>query len=449
MIAAIPILLERDNVNDETVTLVRWFAAHGDRVELDALLAEVETSKANVEIHAPAAGYLVQEFLQGEEVPVSAAIGCIAEEAPASAPGSGNAQRAAVAPPIPMAASTSVRTLMSPTSAVEPAFPHATPYVQRISPVALKMMEASGIPATAFAGKSVVRKQDILDYLNPPAPAQPAERPDGKTAAFSRSEITQSYKKVPLSKMKRSERTNLGAGVENTVSSSVSVTCFTRGFRRVVDSSLGSGSASAVIVYEVSRLLRKYPGLNATYRNGAMLQYDAVNLGFAMDDGRGLKVAVVPNCDALPLNEIVAMLHDLSVAYLEDKLTPAQTSNATFTVSDLSGLGVSGFVPLISENQGAILGVSGEQFAPDSTAGFYTLTLTFDHQLSNGRTAALFLGELKSRLASYESTAEQAGPELICSRCFRTARELSAMNQRLLRSAEPEGYLCTVCASGW
>lgn len=249
--------------------------------------------------------------------------------------------------------------------------------------------------------------------------------------------------------MKRSERANLGAGVENTVSSSVSVTCFTRGFRRIVDASLGSGSASAVIVYEVSRLLRKYPALNATFRDGAMLQYDAVNPGFAMDDGRGLKVAVLPDCDTLPLNQIVAMLRDLTVAYLEDKLTPAQTANATFTVSDLSGLGVSGFVPLISENQGAILGVGGEQFAPHSAWGFYTLTLTFDHQLSNGRTAALFLGELKSRLASYESAAEKAEPEPICSRCFRTARELSAMNQRLLRSAEPDGYLCTVCASGW
>ena len=310
-------------------------------------------------------------------------------------------------------------------------------------------MEANGIAAAAFAGRSVVRKQDVLDYLNPPAPAPPAKGANGNRAAFARSAITQPYKTVPLSKMKRSERANLGAGLENTVSSSVTVTCFTRGFRRIVDSSLGSGGASAAIVYEVSRLLRKVPALNATYRDGAMLQYEAVNLGFAMDDGRGLKVAVVPNCDTLPIQEIVAALHDLTLAYLEDKLTPAQTSNATFTVSDLSGLGVSSFVPLISENQGAILGVSGEQFAPDSDYGFYTLTLTFDHQLSNGRTAALFLGELRSRLESYEHAAENAAPEPVCSRCFRSARELSAMNQRLLRSAEPDGYLCTVCASGW
>jgi pyruvate/2-oxoglutarate dehydrogenase complex dihydrolipoamide acyltransferase (E2) component len=445
MTAAIPILLERDNVNDETVTLVRWFAAHGDRVELDALLAEVETSKANVEIHAPAAGFLAQEFLEGEEVPVSAVIGYIAGEAPAGAPGAGRREIAAAAPAVASGAPAAMRTQPSAASAAGPDFPHATPAVQRISPVALKMMEANGIPAAAFAGRSVVRKQDVLDYLNPPA--RPAERSSGKVPAFTRSEITQPYKSIPLSKMKRSERANLGAGVENTVSSSVSVTCFTRGFRRIVDSSLGSGSASAVIVYEVSRLLRKVPALNATYRAGAMLQYDAVNLGFAMDDGRGLKVAVLPNCDTLPLNEIVAMLHDLTVAYLEDKLTPAQTANATFTVSDLSGLGVSGFVPLISENQGAILGVGGEQFAPDSATGFYTLTLAFDHQLSNGRAAALFLGDLKSRLASYESVAEKAEP--ICSRCFRTASELSAMNQRLLRSAEPDAYLCTVCASGW
>lgn len=455
MTATIPIVLERDNVNDETVTLVRWFAGHGDMVELDALVAEVETSKANVEVHAPAKGYLVQEFLEGEEVPVSAVIGYIAQEVPSSGPASGKGRKPAaprktedaVTGSEPVAVTT--QTKLPQVALAEPAFAPATPYAQRISPVALKMMEDHGIAAAVFAGRSVVRRQDVLDYLNPPASGQPPQRVNGKTPAFTRSAIAQPYKEIPLSKRKRSERSNLGAGVENSVSSSVSVTCFTRGLRRILDASLGRGSASAVMVYEVSRLLKKFPTLNATYRAEAMLRYDAINVGFAMDDGRGLKVAVLPDCDALPLNDVVAMLRDLTVAYIEDKLTPTQLANATFTISDLSGLGVAGFVPLISENQGAILGIGGEQFAPASTYGFYTLTLTFDHQLSDGRTAALFLGELKSRLQNYESAAGETEAQLVCSRCFRTASELSAMNQHLLRSAGEGSYLCTVCASGW
>jgi pyruvate/2-oxoglutarate dehydrogenase complex dihydrolipoamide acyltransferase (E2) component len=455
MTAGTPIVLERDNVNDETVTLVRWFARHGELVELDALLAEVETSKANVEVRAPAKGYLVQEFLEGEEIPVTAAIGHIAEQAPVDAPPTGKDRHAAGARDalgalvINGAAAAKVRTEPAQVLLRKDEFPPAAEYVQRISPVALKMMETHGIAASVFAGRSVVRKQDILDYLNPPTPAQPAQRTNRNKSEFVPAEIMQPYKRVPLSKMKRSERANLGAGMGNAVASSVSVTCFTRGLRRIVESSLGRGSASAVIVYEVSRLLRKYPALNATYQADSILQYEMVNIGYAMDDGRGLKVAVLPKCDSLSREEIVERLRDLTVAYIEDKLTPTQLANATFTISDLSGLGVSGFVPLISENQGAILGVGGEQFAPGGREGFYTLTLTFDHQLSDGRTAALFLSDLKSRLAQYESAADEAESQLVCSRCFRTARELSKMNQHLLQSAGSNGYLCTVCANGW
>jgi hypothetical protein len=104
---------------------------------------------------------------------------------------------------------------------------------------------------------------------------------------------------------------------------------------------------------------------------------------------------------------------------------------------------------LISENQGAILGIGGEQFAPGSEYGFYTLTLTFDHQLSDGRSGALFLNDLKFRLSPYEETAEMARPELVCARCFRSVEELRTLNEHLLRSAESGGYLCTLCAIGW
>src|SRR6266702_2706724 len=86
MTSSIPVILERDNVNDDSVKLVRWFVKHGEKVEADTLLAEVETSKANMEVHSPAAGFLVQDFLEGAEVPVSAAIAHLAPPAPTAQP---------------------------------------------------------------------------------------------------------------------------------------------------------------------------------------------------------------------------------------------------------------------------------------------------------------------------------------------------------------------------
>jgi pyruvate/2-oxoglutarate dehydrogenase complex dihydrolipoamide acyltransferase (E2) component len=462
MTPATPIELERDNVNDEFVTLVKWFVRHGDRVENDALIAEVETSKANVEVHAPAAGYLVQAYAEGAEIPVPAMIGQILEQPPTMISPPGRAAAPAFAEPAisatAVAATAAKVSVPRPVPAVldtveKPAesqakFAPVAEYRQRFSPVAAKMIVANGIPLSAFADKSVIRKQDVLDYLNPtPAPAAPvfANGAASGVARRASAKITQPYQAIRLSRMKQSEVANLAAGTCNAISSSVSVTCFTRGLRRILEEH--ASSAAAVLVFEASRLLRKFPSLNATYRDETMLQYEEVNVGFAMDDGRGLKVATLPRSDELSLAQIMVLLRELTVAYIEDKLTPAQLANVTFTISDLSGLGVSSFQPLISENQGAILGVGGEQFVPESPYGFYSLTLTFDHQLSNGRTAALFLNDLKDRLQSYEQAVGQANAPLVCSSCYRTAAELRKVHHRILLSAD--GYLCTICAQGW
>lgn len=457
MTAAIPLILERDNVNDESVVLVRWFAKHGEWVEAGVLLAEIETSKANIEVYSPQAGFLIQSFPEGADVPVSAPIGHLSQSVPELAP------RTLATPPdrpaAELAAAPSPRPLAqggppAPTGAspydTSPDFPISAPYHQRFSPVAAKMMEAHGLSLSDFSGKSIVRKQDVLDFLHPPAisfaPANPFRAP---------AKIAQPYKEIALSRMKRREGQSLAAGVGNAIQSAVSVTCFTRGLRGNLSAGTAAANLSAVIVYEVSRLLRKYPAFNATYRDGSngsdgsMLQYEQVNVGYAMDDGRGLKVAVFPACDTLSLQQVSTLLNDLTVAYIEDKLTPAHIANATFTVSDLSGMGVSSFYPLISENQGAILGVGAEQFPPDGAYGFYQLTLAFDHQLSDGRTAALFLNDLKSRLQGYESALQNARQEIACSKCGRTAEQLAEFDLLILVSALPKGYLCTACAAGY
>ena len=106
------------------------------------------------------------------------------------------------------------------------------------------------------------------------------------------------------------------------------------------------------------------------------------------------------------------------------------------------------------EGPGAILGVGAEQFLPGAVHGFFNLTLSFDHQLSDGRTAALFLNDLKSRLLSYEGTIEGiqtdgVHQEMSCSQCGRTAQQLAEADQNLLVSALPKGYLCTYCTAGW
>ena len=86
MTSAFPVVLERDNVNDDFVILVRWFVSHGDKVEANTLLAEVETSKASLEVYAPKSGFLAWEFPEGANVPLSSPIGYISADPPAGPP---------------------------------------------------------------------------------------------------------------------------------------------------------------------------------------------------------------------------------------------------------------------------------------------------------------------------------------------------------------------------
>jgi pyruvate/2-oxoglutarate dehydrogenase complex dihydrolipoamide acyltransferase (E2) component len=466
MSAGTPILLERDNVNDEMVILSQWFVKDGEWVEKGALIAEVETSKATVEVMAPQAGYLERGFAEKSDVSYEAPLGHIFEQPPTGervsvANGTEkNAKAAPVTSSIAYSQAVSVTEAMENPAldiGVEPVFSASTEYAKRFSRRAKELIQENGLSEEQFTGLRMVRALDVLKFIGGPLeayakPVEAAEPPSlqREISAPSRALPRLPATEVPLSRMKRSEAQALGAGTRNAIPSAVTVTCLTRGLRAALQRNpVVAGNAGAVIAYEAARLLRKYPAFNATYRPGSMMQYEQVNIGYAIDDGRGLKVAVLHDCDTKSLAEITEELRTLVLAYLDNKLTPAQISGGTFTISDLSGMGVASFLPLISEDQGAILGVGGEQFLPGSRDGCYTLTIAFDHQLSEGRTAALFLNDLKDRLMHYEQAMSPViVEEPTCVRCGRTAAELPDAKSFMVQSIVPSGYLCNLCVAG-
>ncbi len=473
MNAGVPILLERDNVNDEFVVLTRWFVKDGGMVEDGTLIAEIETSKASVEVLAPQSGYLHWSVVEKAEVPLSDPIGHILPE-PVPA---GSLLVDLLKDREVSSSQQSAQPIRSPIAAIETSqvrekkdgqlpdkdclvFASSMGYTQHISRGAQELMKAHNIAGKHFVGMALVRADDVLAvYQGKPIPSTVrarkedvsgtvAEEVAGPLQGMPKLPVTE----VPLSRMKKSEGKSLSSGAKNTIPSSVSVTCLTRGLRTALESdSVVAGSLGALVIYESARLLRKYSAFNSTYRSGVMLRYEQVNIGYAVDDGRGLKVVVLRDCDQKSLGAITTELRELVLSYLEDKLNPGQISGGTFTISDLSGIGISSFVPLISENQGAILGLGSEQFVPGSKEGFYTLTLGFDHQLSEGRTAALFLNDLKDRLLSYEKAVVKNISDIeviLCARCGRASTDLPDERSFMVQSVFPPGYLCNLCMMG-
>ena len=289
----------------------------------------------------------------------------------------------------------------------------------RLTASARSAAEEYGIDISSFAPGTVVRREDILRRVGKPAA--------GGETAFARG-VPVNWTDLPRRKVL--EGGILRQGRESSVQSSATSIC--------------RAARLDTIIFEAARLLQKYPVFNALHDHGRIGQYGQINVGWALDGGQGLVVPVIAEADKKSIHEIAAIIEAHTEAYLEDRLSPADFLGGTFTVSDLSGLGVSYFQPLIAPGQSAILGIGKGPGYHGETILY--LTLAFDHQLAEGRKAAEFLRDLGERLDIHASIEQ---PERYCVLCQRDSATLQRLKLVLLKSEVPPGFVCSLCLGGW
>jgi pyruvate/2-oxoglutarate dehydrogenase complex dihydrolipoamide acyltransferase (E2) component len=459
-----PVAVPRENANDETATLVSWYVASGQHVDRGQPIAQVETSKATLEIEAPVSGIVHYTIAAGAEVAIGAVICHIGDGTPAAeVPPAAAAVQNGEAPAAPLV--DALREAGTDARATKVEFRAETPpQSTRFSKKATELIRQLGLDAAKFEGRGLVRSQDILRTLEPaetsqPEAAQSTPKSDEGRGAAHAAATGVSYHSQRLPRAKRTEAKAIRTAHEATLPSAVSVACRTLGLRAAAQehASLGA-SATSIIVFEAARLLRKYPVFNAFYSDDQIHFYDDVNVGFAVDADRGLKVLVIRHADRKTIAEIAEEMRELVVGYLGDELPVAAMAGGTFTVSDLSGEGVFGFQPLINRGQAAILGVGGEVFLPGAREGIFNLILTFDHQLAEGRTAARFLNDLRQRLEFYEASllssvaGKPSSEEPCCTRCRMVPAELEPYGHYLVQTVRAGGasrLMCTRCLRGY
>lgn len=496
MSKVVSVHVPQENVNDEEVVIIAWHAANGERVAEGQVLVELETSKATVEIVSPAAGFVRYTLEEGKSVAVGHVL-CTVE--PNQVEGNGhrvehqNVGEADVKDCQPDARGTIISadesrdrcelnlapapTTDSTAGKLEKV-KDAAAGLPRFSKRARERLTEYGLSEEQFAGQGMVRACDVFAAVAS-EPGQTAELSRGRESAASPEQPRHgpvaafgvSVQTRALAPQKQTENRYLRAARETTLPSLVSVTVPTRGFRTLVAQLSGPRqSICSLAVFEVARLLCKYRCFNAYYAKGSVHFYDEVNIGFAVDDGRGLRAPVIRGADLKNAVEIALEMQERLVSYLNNELSAADLTGATFTVTDLSGEGVAEFIPRLNRGQSAILGIGSEVFSGRSPAndirsplaadeiGAYKLLLAFDHQVAEGRIAAQFLNDLKGRLQSYEAVATprtmgragQAEPS--CTRCLRPAAELADLGAQLLATIHSDGLqraICTLCIAGF
>lgn len=161
----------------------------------------------------------------------------------------------------------------------------------------------------------------------------------------------------------------------------------------------GKMTVTAIALKVCASALKIFPQFNAsidmTKEEIVYKQY--IHIGVAVDTDRGLLVPVIHDVDKKNIVELATELTQLSKKARDKKLTPAEMEGGTFTITNLGGIGGTGFSPIVNHPEVAILGLSRSSMEPVWLNGKFEprlvlpVSLSYDHRLIDGADAARFL----------------------------------------------------------
>jgi pyruvate dehydrogenase E2 component (dihydrolipoamide acetyltransferase) len=161
----------------------------------------------------------------------------------------------------------------------------------------------------------------------------------------------------------------------------------------------GKMTVTAIALKVSSAALKVFPQFNASIdiAKEEIIYKQYINIGVAVDTDRGLLVPVIRDVDKKNIVELAAELAQLSKKARDRKLTPEEMEGGTFTITNLGGIGGTGFSPIVNHPEVAILGLSRSRMEPEWVNNKFEprlilpLSLSYDHRLIDGADAARFL----------------------------------------------------------
>lgn len=416
------VIMPRQGQSVESCIITSWNKAVGDTVAEGDVLFSYETDKSAFDEVATVSGTMLAHLYSegdvvaclenvcvigeaGEDISAFTG-GASAEAAPAPAAEAASEAAAPVAAPAP---SEGGRIFISPRARalalktgvdmtkVAPTGPHGR-IIERDIEKALDGGFTAGVAAVEdfLAGRITVTEA-------PEAPAVEAVAPAAPEAE---------YTEIPMSGVRkaiaRSMTASLSEMAQLTLNASFDATDILAYRKKLKaapeDMNVGGITLNDIVLYAVSRILPKYPYINANLTDNTIRSFTHANVGVAVDTERGLLVPTLRAADKMSLAEISAAAKSAAGKAREGALAPDEMSGGNFTVTNLGSLGIESFTPVINPPQTAILGVctTVNRLRADGTVyPAMGLSLTFDHRAVDGAPAAKFLKELCASLENF------------------------------------------------
>lgn len=424
--------------NIESGNVTRVMVAKGDTIRVDQPVIEVETDKAALEVPSSVAGTVVEvRAEEGKPIKVGAVVLVVSEDASSAAepakpkpepkPEPPEQPRKAVAPVAPVAAARAKETppeTPKPAEEPEPASEELEPSSgERVTraaaapaaPSVRRLAREIGVDVNQVSGSGPGGRVTVEDVK---AHARVMNVDSGGTAApAARGAATPS---APLPDFARwgaierrpmgSVRRRTGERMARAWATIPQVTQFDKAdvtdleklrkqFGKRVEAAGGKLTMTAILVKVVAAALKRFPQFNVSLdvENGEVIQKDYYHIGVAVDTDRGLLVPVLRDADRMNLTEISVALSELAARARDRKTTLDEMQGGVFTISNLGGIGGTGFTPIVNPPEVAILGVSRGAVEPVFVDGDFRprtmlpLALTYDHRAIDGADGARFL----------------------------------------------------------
>ena len=437
-----PVEVRVPDIGDfKDVAVIEMLVKVGDTIKLEQSLFTVESDKASMEIPSPAAGVLTEIKVKiGDTVNIGDLVamlegvaGTASADAPATSPAvAAPAPQVASAPaPAPVAAAAAPAAATASVPAHQPGgptvgLPHASPSVR-------KFARELGVPIDEVKGsgpKGRITQDDVQAFTKQvmagatQTKAQAAKAPAASGGSGVGMDLLP-WPKVDFAKFGTVDRKDLsrikkisGANLHrnwvmiphvtnNDEADITELEAFRVSTNKENEKSGVKVTMLAFVIKAVVAALKKFPEFNTSLDGDTLVYKQYYNIGFAADTPNGLVVPVLKDADKKGIMQISTEMGDLAKKARDGKLGAADMQGGCMSISSLGGIGGTHFTPIINAPEVAILGLSkgqmkpvwdGKQFVPRLVL---PLSLSYDHRVIDGASAARFNAYLGQVLADY------------------------------------------------
>ncbi len=375
------------------VDLASWTVSEGEYVELDQVIAEIDSDKATLELTAPHAGTISLKAEEGDTIEVGSVVAEIdtSAKAPEGAP---KAEAKKEASPE-----------KEETKSETPAKHETSHAAGHPSPSARKLMDENDVSANQVSGTGKggrITKQDVVNAMAAGIPVDAAQGWGGSRDQ-RREKMTSLRRKVAERLVSvKSETAMLTTFNEIDMSEVMALRSrMKERFREHHDVNLGFMSFFTKAVTEALNL---FPAVNAMIDGTEIVYHDYADIGIAVSSPKGLMVPVVRNAEQMSLAQIESDIKRLAIKARDGKISIDEMTGGTFTITNGGVFGSMMSTPIINPPQSAILGMHNIVERPVAVNGEVVIrpimyvALSYDHRIIDGKESVSFLVKVKEMI---------------------------------------------------